>query len=201
MDYPIDIALDAPLVVANWRPLVQWLLGIPHLFLSGVLGRVGQVVAFISWFAIVFTGRLPEGLANFQCLIIRYQTRAFTYALWFYEDYPPFDFSMTATEPGGSPLRVDLVAELEDRNRLTVGLRIFWLIPIALFSCVVGIAAAVVGFVAFFAVLFTGQWPEGMRRFLVGATRLGVRVNAYGSLLVDEYPPFSLEPHVDGTVA
>jgi hypothetical protein len=48
-------------------------------------------------------------------------------------------------------------------------------------------------FLSFFAVLFTGRWPEGMRRYIVGVIRLSVRVNAYGSLLVDEYPPFSLQ--------
>jgi hypothetical protein len=192
MDYAVGMELDAPLEVARWRPLVQWVLGIPHIALAVVLGRVGQVVAVISWFAIVFTGRLPEGLANFQCLVIRYQARAFTYALWLYEDYPPFAFAMTPTEPGGSPVRVDLTTELEDRNRLTVGLRLFWLIPIAHYAVVMAIAAIVVGIIGFFAVLFTGRWPEGLRRFLVGVTRLSVRVNAYGSLLVDDYPPFSL---------
>ena len=192
-DYPVDVALDAPLTVARWRPLVQWFVGIPHLALAVVLGRVGQVVGIISWFAIVFTGRLPAGLANFQCLVIRYQTRAFTYALWLHEDYPPFEFAMTAADPDGSPVRVELAAKLEDRNRLSIGLRLFYLIPIALFAIVVGIAAVVVAFIGFFAVLFTGRWPEGMRNFLVGATRLSVRVNAYGSLLLDDYPPFSLD--------
>jgi hypothetical protein len=179
--------------MARWRPLVQWILALPHLILAGVIGRVGQVVGVISWFAIVFTGRLPEGLANFQCMAIRYQARAGAYAFFLYEDYPPFTFAMTAEEPGDSPLRVNLAAELENRNRLTVGLRILWLIPIALFAVVVAIGAFFVAIAGFFAVLFTGRWPEGMRRFLVGVTRLSVRVNAYGSLLVDEYPPFSLD--------
>jgi hypothetical protein len=41
-------------------------------------------------------------------------------------------------------------------------------------------------------VLFTGRWPSGMRTFVLGVHRLGLRVQAYGRLLVDEYPPFSL---------
>lgn len=45
---------------------------------------------------------------------------------------------------------------------------------------------------AFFVVLFTGRWPEELRRFVVGATRLSTRVNAYGRLPIDENPPFSL---------
>ncbi|HVM40024.1 MAG TPA: DUF4389 domain-containing protein [Acidimicrobiia bacterium] len=193
MAYPVDLHLETPDRIANWRPLVHWLLAIPHLLLANALSNVGPVVAVISWFAIVFTGRLPEGLARFQCLVIRYQARAYSYALWMREPYPAFDFSMAFDDPGGDPLRVDLRPQLTDRNRLTVGLRLLWIIPIALFFALVALVAAVIVFLGFFAVLFTGRWPAGMFRFLVGTARLSVRVGAYGSLLVDDYPPFSLD--------
>jgi hypothetical protein len=54
------------------------------------------------------------------------------------------------------------------------------------------IAAVVVVIVAFFAVLFTGKYPAGMRDFLVGTTRWALRVRAYVGFLTDQYPPFSL---------
>lgn len=193
MEYPADLELDAPLEVARWRPLVHWLLGLPHLLIAGVLGNVAGVMALVSWFAIVFTGRMPEALANFQCMVIRYSTRAYSYALWLRESYPVFDFTMTPEDPGGDPVRVAIRPQLEDRNRLTVGLRLIWAIPIALFAALVGVGAFFVGLAAFFAVLFTGRWPEGMRRFIVGAGRLCLRVSAYTYLLVDDYPPFSVE--------
>lgn len=192
-DYPANYELDAPAAVANWRPLVHWLLDIPHLVIANALSNVAGVMAFISWFAILFTGRLPEGLANFQCLVIRYQARAYSYATWLREPYPAFDFSMTPADPGGDPVRVELRPQLGNRNRLTVGLRFLWIIPAALFLMVVGIAAFFAVVAAFFAVLFTGRWPEGIRRFVIGASRLGVRVSAYWYLLVDDYPPFSLD--------
>lgn len=97
---------------------------------------------------------------------------------------------MTPADPGGDPLRVDLVPQLTERNRLTVGLRFLWAVPIGLFLVAVVAWFALV--LAFFAVLFTGRWPEGLRRFVLGTARLNVRVNAYTNLLVDGYPPFSL---------
>lgn len=189
--YPVELELDAPEEVANWRPLVHWLLAIPHLALASVLSDVAGVVAVISWFFIVFTGKLPEGLANFACMAIRYQARAYSHALWLREAYPAFDFTMTAADPGGDPLRVEIRPQLHDRNRLTVALRFLWIIPIALFLAVIAIVAMVVVFLGFFAVLVTGRWPSGLRSFLVGAGRLSTRVGAYGYLLVDDYPPFS----------
>ncbi len=112
--------------------------------------------------------------------------------MWLREPYPAFDFSMASQDPEGDPLRVDIHPQLENRNRLTVGLRFLWIIPIALYSFFVAIAAVFVAIAAFFAVLFTGRWPEGMRRFMIGSLRLGTRVSAYGYLLVDDYPPFAI---------
>ncbi len=193
MTYPADLRVDAPLEVANWRPLVQWLLGIPHLIVANILSDVASVLAFISWFIILFTGKLPQGIADFQCMILRYEARAYSYALWLREGYPPFEFQLGAEDPDTDPVHVDVQPKLEDRDRLTVGLRFLWIIPIALFTAVVGIAACVAIVISFFAVLFTGRWPEGIHRFVVNAARLVLRLNVYGRLLVDDYPPFALE--------
>lgn len=188
-----QLQLDAPLEVARWRPLFAWLVGIPHLIIAGALQYAAEAVSVISWFAIVFTGKLPEGLANFQCLVLRYQTRAYSYAGFLREPYPAFAFPSGPTDPGDDPIRVTIRAQLEGRNRLTVALRIIWLIPAALFGIVVviGLYLAMIG--GFFAVLVTGRWPEGLRSFVIRASRWSLHFNAYGLLLTDEYPPFSLE--------
>jgi hypothetical protein len=192
MTYPADFQLDAPEELDRWRPLVQWFLCIPHLFIASVLRNVGSAVAVISWFVILFTGKLPDGLANLQCLVLRYETRAYSYAAFLRADYPPFEFSMTPADPATDQVQVSFGPELEDRNRLTVGLRFLWIIPIALYLVVMSIAAAFVYLAAFFAILFTGHWPNGMRTFVIKVMRLNIRVQAYGSLLVDDYPPFAL---------
>jgi hypothetical protein len=54
-------------------------------------------------------------------------------------------------------------------------------------------AAGVVWFIAFFAILITGRYPEGLFRFLVGFLRWSSRVSAYTLLLTDDYPPFTLD--------
>ena len=193
MSYPANYELDADAKMANWRPLVHWFLAIPHLVVAYFLSQIGSLLGFISWLVIVFTGALPASLANFQCLVLRYNARTWSYVLWLREPYPPFDFTPSPEDPGGDPVRVDFVPALEDRNRLTVGLRLIWAIPAALFAMVIFLAAAFVVFASFFAVLFTGRWPAGMRDFVVKASRYSVRLSAYWYLLTDEYPPFALE--------
>jgi hypothetical protein len=193
MAYPINLRLEAPAEVANWRPLVHWILVIPHALIASVLSNVGGVLAFVSWFIILFTGRLPEGIARFQCLVLRYETRAYSYAFWLREPYPEFEFEMSGDDPGTDPVRVDITPQLEDRNRLTVGLRFIWIVPIAIFAAIISVVAWLALIVGFFVVLFTGRWPDGLRDLIVGAGRLLVRVNGYAYLLVDDYPPFSLD--------
>ncbi len=191
--YPATFTFDAPERVANWRPLVHWLLAIPHLAVLYVLGAVSELLSIISWFAILFTGRLPEGLANFQVMYLRYTLRTATYTGFLREEYPPFAFTMTPAEPGEDPrVRVDVMPALEDRNRLTVAFRLILVIPHMLVLAVLWVALIIVGIIPFFAVLFTGRWPKGLRNFALGVGRWWLRVNAYLLLLTDEYPPFSL---------
>jgi Domain of unknown function (DUF4389) len=69
--YPATLEVDRAERIANWRPIVQWLLAIPHWAILNALQDLSGIVAVISWFVILFTGKLPEALANLQCLIIR----------------------------------------------------------------------------------------------------------------------------------
>jgi len=192
--YPATFTFDAPEKVANWRPLVSWLLAIPHLILLQVLGYVSEAVGVVSWFVILFTGKLPPGLANLQVMYMRYATRTYTYVLFMREEYPPFAFDMSPNDPGDDPrVRVDVVPVLENRNRVTVAFRLILAIPQFIVVAVLAFAAVVVSIIAFFAVLFTGSWPEGMRDFVIKVMRWSVRLQAYYLMLTDEYPPFALD--------
>ena len=143
MDYPASIDVQTPDRLDRWRPLVQWLLAIPHLIIAYALQYVGGAVTVISWFVIVFTGKLPAGLANFQAMVLRYTARAQVYAGFLHDTYPPFEFAMAGDEPGGTPVTYVVRPALEGRNRLTVGLRIIWAIPAFVWMFLIGIVGAV----------------------------------------------------------
>ena len=67
-------------------------------------------------------------------------------------------------------------------------------IPQVLVLAVLEIVSAIVIVIAFFVVLFTGRWPDGMRNFVLNVLRWYLRVETYYLLLTDDYPPFKLEP-------
>ncbi len=190
--FPLQLELDAPATIARWRPIVQWLLVIPHLVVLYALALVQRVVLIISFFAILFTGQMPEGLFGFNAMVLRYQWRVVSYAMFMREDYPEFAFPTEGLDPATEPARLSV----EPAAKLSRGL-IFvkWLlaIPHYIVLLFLFIAVYVVVIIAFFVVIFTGSWPAGMRDFVVGVMRWSSRVSAYILLMTDQYPPFSLD--------
>lgn len=191
-DYPITLTFDTPEKIARWRPLVHWLLAIPHYIILYVLGIVAYVLAIVGWFAGVFIAKIPDGLQKPIAMYLRYNARVSTYMMFQREEYPPFAFDGSFADPGDDPrIRVDVVPAIEGRSRLTIFFRLIMVIPQLFVLFFVAIAAWVVMVIGFFAVIILGRWPTGLNDFLIGFLRWTTRVNAYCYLLTDEYPPFS----------
>jgi Domain of unknown function (DUF4389) len=190
--FPLHLELDAPERIARWRPLVHWLLAIPQVIVLYALGLVQSVVWILSFFSILFTGRMPESFFGIMVLTHRYQWRVTSYILFMRESYPPFEFPTTGPDPGTDPARLSV----EPAPRLSRGL-IFvkWLLafPHYIVLLFLGIGAYVVAIVGFFAVLITGKWPESLRNYIIGVVRWANRVSIYVYLMTDAYPPFSLD--------
>ena len=89
------------------------------------------------------------------------------------------------------PIRLEI--EYPDRlSRLTTFFRILMLIPHLIVLIFIEIAALVLLFIAWWAVLITGRYPAGLFNFIAGYFRWGTRVSGYTFLLTDKYPPFSM---------
>lgn len=152
---------------------------------GGVLGAVAIIAAMIAWFAIVFTGRHPEGLWDLAAFYLRWRVRVMAYVSLLRDEYPPF---------GDAAYPAELLLRRPDspRDRVSVAFRLILVIPQLIVLWAVSIAWAITTTIAWFAILFTGQYPAVLYDFGVGALRWNVRVEAYLLLLSDRYPPFSL---------
>lgn len=93
----------------------------------------------------------------------------------------------------GFPLQYE-VEYPERLSRLLIFVKWLLAIPHMLIVYALGYAAAVITFIAFFAILFTRRYPRGLFDFVVNVNRWSANVTAYTSLFRDEYPPFSWEP-------
>ncbi len=190
--YPLQLELHADRQITRWRPLVQWLLAIPHLLIAYALRTLRQVLTLISFFTVLFTTQIPRPLFDAIVMTYRYEWRAMSYAFFTHEDYPPFDFDLSSDDDKMEPhtsLRLTYPEHLERWRPLYK-----WFLAIPQYFVLAGLfVAACAGIVVgLFAVLVTGEYPEAIRGFLVSAYRYGLRVEAYVGFLTDRYPPFSL---------
>jgi hypothetical protein len=192
--YPVDIAVD-PVIEGRNRLTTgfRFILVIPHQIWvgvtnvgsAGVLGAVALVCAVISWFAIVFTGEEPRGLWDLRHFYMRWRLRAIAYFYLLRDEYPPFG-------DGDYPATLQLEWPDAPRDRVSVGLRLIYAIPHIIIVAVLVLAALVCALISWFAIVFTGQMPEGLAGFIRNVVRWWTRVEAYTLLMRDEYPPFSL---------
>jgi hypothetical protein len=190
--YPAQLGFDADLQISRWRPLVQWVLAIPHLLVSRALNYLRSILTLVSLFTVLFTERIPPVIFDMIAMTYRYEWRALSYALFLHEDYPPFDFEPAADDDGAETHTTVNLSYPAHLNRWKPLYKWFLAIPHYLVLAVLAVGAmfAVIG--GLIGVLFTGEYPKGARDFIVGVYRYSLRVHAYAGLLTDEYPPFRL---------
>jgi hypothetical protein len=184
--YPVTFEVEYPEKLSRWLIFVKWLLAFPHWLILGVFGYLVNLTTFISWFAILFTGRYPRALFDLAVVYHRWSSRVVAYVALLRDDYPPFG--------GGSPdypVRFN-VEYPEKLSRLLIFVKWLLAIPHIVILGLLSLVGFVVYVIAWFAILFTGRFPRSLFDFLVGIGRWSLRVNAYIYLMRDEYPPFSL---------
>ena len=102
-EYPIRTGIPEPLDnYSRMKALFRYIIGIPVMILALVHALILSVVTLIAWFAILFTGKHPEGLFNPARAATAYLTRAGGYFLLMTEDYPPFALEEGAGAPAGT---------------------------------------------------------------------------------------------------
>jgi Domain of unknown function (DUF4389) len=192
--YPLELELRADRHITRWRPVVQWLLVIPHLMIAYALRSLRQVLTLISFFTVLVTEQIPRPLFGAIVMTYRYEWRAMSYAFFMHQDYPPFDFDLSFDDDGAEPHTSLRLAYPEHLGRWQPLYK--WLLAIPQYIVLAGLAiAACLAIIAgFVAVVITGEYPERIRDFLVSAYRYALRVEAYVGFLTDRYPPFSLAP-------
>jgi len=211
--YPVhvDAHLDAGL--NRWLWLVKWLLALPHYVVLAFLWLAFAVLSVVAFFAILFTGRYPRSIFDFNVGVLRWSWRVayYAYGALGTDRYPPF----TLAEVPDYPAHLDV----DYPEHLSRGLVLvkWWLLAIphylvlgfflgggwylgneaadaqasnlvwssGLISLLVLVAAVVL--------LFTGRYPQPIYDLVLGLNRWVLRVAAYAGLMTDTYPPFRLD--------
>lgn len=209
--YPavIEGHLDEPLNRGLW--LVKWLLVIPHVVVLVFLWTAFVLLTIVAGFAILFTGRYPRGIFDFNVGVIRWTWRVayYSYSALGTDRYPPFTLASVdypASFDVAYPERLSrgLVLVkwwlLAIPHLLIVGLLagggLAWRFDGTWGALTVGGGGGVIGLLVLVAgiiVLFRARYPQGLYDIVMGLNRWVYRVLAYVALMTDEYPPFRLD--------
>lgn len=158
------------------------LLAIPHLIWLVLWGIAALLAAIGNWFATLFTGTSPAGLHRFLAAYMRYQLHVFAYLYLVGNPFPGF-----TGERGSYPIELR-IAERAPQNRWTVGFRIILALPALLIGNAYGTLVFTIAVLGWFAALFTGTMPPGLRNAGALALRYGAQVNGYLFMVTDAYP-------------
>ncbi|HEY6961718.1 MAG TPA: DUF4389 domain-containing protein [Gaiellaceae bacterium] len=205
--YPLQLTGELAPRLSRGLWLIKWLLAIPHFIVLFLLWIAFAVVSVIALFAILFTGRYPRGLFEFNVGVLRWSWRVgfYSYSALATDKYPPF----TLKDVPDYPARLQVhYPESLSRGRVLVK---WWLLAIPHYLVIAvfmggawagsGIdrlygGGGLVGLLVLFAgisLLVTSTYPKPLYDFVLGMNRWVFRVAAYAALMTDTYPPFRLD--------
>lgn len=214
--YPVKVEAKLSDDLSRWLWVFKWLLAIPHYIVLAFLWTAFILLSVVVFFAILFTGRYPKAIFDFNVGVLRWSWRVayYSYGALATDRYPPFTLQEVADYP------VHLSIEYPEKLSRGLVLIKWWLLAIPHYI-VVGLLMGgawvmvrnddwePVGFgligiltlVAGVALAFTGRYPNDLFDLVLGLNRWVIRVAAYAGLMTDAYPPFRLDlgGHEPGT--
>jgi hypothetical protein len=206
--YPASLNIDYPGKLDRLTTFFRLLLAIPVLILISILtgsgsgefkhhsahhtmnwgGDIAAGLVAATALMLIFRQRYPRWWFDFALELNRFTARVGAYVFLLTDKYPSTEDTQSVH------LDVNYPNAQTDLNRWLPLIKWFLAIPhyICLGVLVLGAIGATI--IAWFAILFTGQYPRGLFDYVVGVGRWFLRVNAYAFLLItDTYPPFSLK--------
>jgi len=200
--FPIRFEADYQHRVSRLSTAFRLILAIPLVIVVGLLGGgtpiwgvpaglgfgLASGLLFFHWLAVLIRGRPVGWVFDVLVAIQRFIYRSYTYFFLVSDRYPPFE--------GDWHIRY----EVERPERLSRWRLAIWKtvssVPHFIVLSVLSFAVAVVVFISWVAILFSGRFPKGLHDFVIGWLRWTARVSAYWMSLTDEFPAFGFSPEI-----
>ena len=188
--YPVSYAADSAYEGRNrLTTFFRYFIAIPWVIVLAFYGIAAMFAVFIAWFALVFTGRYPDGLYDFNAGYLRMATRVNSFMYLMTDEFPSFG--------GGDdpeyPVRVGIAPPLGMYSRVKAGFRLIVGIPVMLLAYLMSLILSVLSFIAWFTIVFTAKFPDSLFDPARAANAYITRSSAYFLLMTEDWPPFTLD--------
>jgi hypothetical protein len=193
--HPVRVTVGDDLARSRLTVFFRILLALPHLVWLTLWGIAAYVAALIGWVIALFTGRLPDAFHRFISAYVRYQVHVNAFAYLVANPFPGF-----TGRPGSYPVEAD-VPPRERQGRLWILFRLWLGVPALLVAAALGSAAGAAAILGWFAALFTGRMPRGLRDLQAWWLRYSAQYYAFALLLTPRYPysgPWPVEREAAG---
>lgn len=163
---------------------------IPHVFILMFVSLWGAILQFVAFWIILFTGRYPESMFEFQVGLLKWNLRLNARIYNVSDGYPAFGIKSTDEN-------TDLVIPYPEKvSRGLMLLRLFFgifyvYLPHMFILMFRAWFVGILTFLAWWIVLFTGKYPDFMFDWVTGQMRWQFRVSIYMMYMTDTYPPFT----------
>lgn len=188
---PVDDEQRNRWLAAAGIVLIKLILLLPHILLLFLFGMMIQILAWIGYWGIAFTDRLPDPVRRLEIIFLAWITRVVAWFAGTTDVYPTFGTDQDY------PVTVTVEAAPQPRSRLLAVLGIFLLrtvaaLPHFVILFLMSFGVLLVAWVGYVIVVFTGQLPLGIHEFILNYQRWWARAWGWTVALTDEYPPFTL---------
>ncbi len=180
----IRIALvdDLPPIQRRWTIAIRWILLVPQIIVLIFVSIGGILVSIAAWFSALVLGRVPDSLASFLRIVVRWYARVSASNLLLTDVYPPFH----GDEDIAFPIGVEFPPSGR-LNRWSVLFRFILVIPANFVGACIQIGLSAFNVILWIAALILGRLPDPLYRAAATVLRYNTRVFAYAWMLTSEY--------------
>lgn len=183
LEHPVRLAsADEDLRRSRLTVFFRLPLAAPHIVLLLLWAVLALLASLAVWLCALVRGRVPAALHRFVAAYLRYWLTVNAFLYLAANPFPGFTGA-----PGRYPIELELAAP-ERQSRWSVLFRWLLAVPALFVSGALGTVQAVAGVLGWFAALFTGRMPRGLRNLIAYSLRYASQVNAYALLLTPRYP-------------